>query len=55
MDESFAYELVEVDGLPEGATAYDWPEVDRAVVIDNYIVSAYFGDDGDSIDSSSNR
>ncbi len=48
MDESFAYERVDVPGLPEGAVAFDWPDVDRAVVIDNYIVSAYFNDDGSS-------
>ena len=49
MDSSFAYEVVEVQNLPEGATAYDWPDVDRAIVVDNYIVSAYFDEDGGSM------
>lgn len=49
MDSSFAYEAVEVENLPEGATAYDWPDVDRAIVVDNYIVSAYFDEDGSSM------
>lgn len=40
------YELVEVEGLPDGATAYDWEGVDRAIVIDGFIVTAYFDDDG---------
>lgn len=48
LEASSAYERVEVDGLPEGAVAFDWPEVDRAIVIDNFIVSAYFSEDGAS-------
>ncbi len=49
MADSFSYELVQVEGLPEGATAYDWPEVDRAIVVDNFIVSAYFNEDETSM------
>jgi hypothetical protein len=49
MAESFSYELVQVEDLPDGATAYDWPEVDRAIVIDSYIISAYFDLDGSSM------
>jgi len=43
------YVLVEVEGLPAGATAYDWEGVDRAVVIDGFIISAYFEDDGSAM------
>ena len=43
MDEVDPYVRLEVDGLPEGAVAYEWPEVDRVIVIDNYLVSAYYG------------
>lgn len=46
MAEAFPYEVVEVAGIPAGATAYDWEGVDRAIVIDGFIISAYFDDDG---------
>ncbi len=46
LEGSFAYERVDVGGLPEGAVAFDWPDVDRVVVVDNFLVSAYFSEDG---------
>lgn len=49
MLEASPYVQVDVAGLPEGATAYDWEGVDRAVVIDGFIVSAYFEDDGSAM------
>ncbi len=49
MVDAFPYELVEVPGLPAGAMAYDWADVDRAIVIDGFIVSAYFDDDGSAM------
>lgn len=49
MAETFSYVEVQVDGLPAGATAWDWEGVDRAVVIDGFIISAYFLDDGSAM------
>lgn len=49
MTQNSLYEQVEVEGLPAGATAYDWEGVDRAIVIDGFIVTAFFDDDGSSM------
>lgn len=46
MADGSLYDLVVVEGLPAGATAYDWEGVDRAIVIDGFIVTTYFDDDG---------
>ncbi len=50
MLDASAYVQVDVPGLPAGATAYDWEDVDRAIVIDGFIVSAYFDADGSAMD-----
>lgn len=49
MANNSVYVEVEVEGLPAGATAYDWDDVDRAVVIDGFVLSAYFDDDGSAM------
>lgn len=46
---SSAYVVVDVAGLPAGAVAYDWVDVDRAIVIDGFIISAYFDDEGSAM------
>lgn len=40
------YEQWDIGGIPDDATAYDWEGVDRAIVIDGFIISAFFDDGG---------
>lgn len=47
MNGADAYTRLDVDGLPDGAVAYEWPDVDRVVVVGNHLVSAYYGFEAD--------